>query len=283
MIINDSKVVTSEVREWKGLQLLHFQMSTCSLKVRVLLRELGLEWVSHPINLPKHENVTAWFLGINPRGVVPVLVHDGVVHVESNDILTYLDEQFSTAENSYFFHETDSQYMEAQELLKLEDGLHSDLRLLTVQFGPLPLKSEKNISNYEANGIVDEYRKREVSWWRNKSQHGITNDDITSACQNFSDVFSTLNERLEVRDWLMGERISIVDIAWFSNIQRLVMLGYPLKRHERLNRYYKQLTMRAAFKAEQKHPVARLGSVVFAVFRSISQLKGTRISKFLNA
>jgi len=283
MIIDDSKVVTSEVREWKGLHLLHFQMSTCSMKVRVLLRELGLDWISHPINLPKHENSKVWFLGINPRGVVPVLVHDGVVHVESNDILTYLDERFSTAENNYFFHENDPSNPEAKELLDLEDGLHSDLRLLTVKFGPLSLKSTKHINHYEANGIADEYRQREVSWWREKSQQGITSDEISRACQNFCEIFGVLDDRLSAKTWLMGERISIVDIAWFANIQRLVMLGYPLKHHPNLFRYYKRLLARASFKAEREHPMSRLGAIVFAFFRKVSKVKGFQISNFLNA
>jgi len=50
--------------------------------------------VSHPIDLPGNENFRPWFLGINPRGLVPVLVHDGAVHIESNDIIQYLEQKF---------------------------------------------------------------------------------------------------------------------------------------------------------------------------------------------
>lgn len=91
MIVSDEQITTREVAAWRGLHLLHFQGSSCSQKVRVLLREKGLVWVSHPVNLAADAHVSPWFLGVNSRGVVPVLVHDGVVHVESNDILEYLD------------------------------------------------------------------------------------------------------------------------------------------------------------------------------------------------
>ena len=37
-----------------------------------------------------NENLKDYFLGINPRGLLPAIVHDGDVHIESNDILTYL-------------------------------------------------------------------------------------------------------------------------------------------------------------------------------------------------
>ncbi len=79
MIVSDDAVTTEEVKSWRGLHLLHFQGSSCSQKVRVLLEEKGLDYTSHPINIARNEHVTAWYLGINPRGVVPVLEHDGVV------------------------------------------------------------------------------------------------------------------------------------------------------------------------------------------------------------
>ena len=84
MIIPSDKVTTREALDWEGLHLMHFQGSTCSQKVRLMLGELGLNYQSHPVNLLKQENATPRFLGINPRGVVPVLVHDGVVHAASS-------------------------------------------------------------------------------------------------------------------------------------------------------------------------------------------------------
>ena len=92
MRLADTQVTTAEVRRWRGVHLLHFQASSCSQKVRILLAEKGIAWTSHPVNLARHEKTRPWFLGINPRGVVPVLVHDGAVHVESNDLLEYIDQ-----------------------------------------------------------------------------------------------------------------------------------------------------------------------------------------------
>ena len=96
MQLSDETVTTQEVKSWQGLHLLHFQGSSCSQKVRILLAEKGIAWESHPVDLLRQAHATPWFLGINPRGVVPVLVHDGVVHVESNDIMEYLDALPST-------------------------------------------------------------------------------------------------------------------------------------------------------------------------------------------
>ena len=151
MLLPADQVTTEEVRSWTGLHLLHFQSSTCSQKVRILLREKGLAWTSHPINLAAQKHVTPWFLGINPRGVVPVLVHDGRVHVESNDILAYLDALPSELEP--FFPQDESESAAVQEDLALEDSLHMDLRNLTMGFlmpYRLAKKSEATLDRWEA-------------------------------------------------------------------------------------------------------------------------------------
>ena len=90
----DSDIKTREVLGWKGVHVLHFAGSSCSQKLRIFLNLKGIPWESHPIDLPGNENFRPWFLGINPRGLVPVLVHDGAVHIESNDIIQYLEKTF---------------------------------------------------------------------------------------------------------------------------------------------------------------------------------------------
>ena len=83
-----------EVLAWQGVHLLHFRGSSCSQKTRIFLNLKGIDWVSHHVDLARQANYEPWFLGINPRGLVPVLVHDGVVHIESNDILAHQEEAF---------------------------------------------------------------------------------------------------------------------------------------------------------------------------------------------
>ena len=90
----DSDIKTREVLGWKGIHVLHASMSTCSKKLRIFLNLKGIPWQSHLLDLTKNENMSPWYLGINPRGLVPVLVDDGAVHIESNDIITYLEAKF---------------------------------------------------------------------------------------------------------------------------------------------------------------------------------------------
>ena len=122
-------IKTKEVTEWKGLHLFHFSSSSCSQKARIVLNLKGVDWVSHPINLLKAENYSQWYLGINPRGLLPALIHDGDVHIESNDIVSYLDDRFETPKLI-----PAQQRESVLEQLNAENDLHLDLRTLTFGF-----------------------------------------------------------------------------------------------------------------------------------------------------
>ena len=76
------------------LELYHNNVSVCAQKVRLVLAEKDLEWVGHHIDLKKGEQADAAYLAVNPKGLVPALVHDGRVITESTIICEYLDDAF---------------------------------------------------------------------------------------------------------------------------------------------------------------------------------------------
>ena len=73
-------------------ELYHGEISTCSQKVRITLAEKGLAWTSHHLDLRKSEQHRPDYLKLNPNGVVPTLIVDGVPIIESSVIIQYLDE-----------------------------------------------------------------------------------------------------------------------------------------------------------------------------------------------
>ncbi|MCW5771148.1 MAG: glutathione S-transferase family protein [Rhodospirillaceae bacterium] len=76
------------------LTLYHHNISVCAQKVRIALEEKQLPYEARHINLMKAEQVTPEFLKINPKGVVPAIVHDGAPVIESTVIMEYLDDAF---------------------------------------------------------------------------------------------------------------------------------------------------------------------------------------------
>ena len=76
------------------LILYDFGNSVCCQKVRITLCEKGLDWEARPVNLFKSEQYDPAYLKLNPKGVVPTLVHDGKPVNESTLICEYIDETF---------------------------------------------------------------------------------------------------------------------------------------------------------------------------------------------
>src|SRR5436305_10115536 len=74
------------------LELWHEWNSVQSFKVRVVLTEKGLPWTEHRVELLKFEHLQPDYLALNPNGVVPTLVHDDRLVLESSVICQYLDE-----------------------------------------------------------------------------------------------------------------------------------------------------------------------------------------------
>src|SRR5215471_15578589 len=76
------------------LTLYDFGNSVCCQKVRITMRAKGLDWESVKVDLFKAEQYDAKYLKLNPKGVVPTLIHDGKPIIESTLICEYLDDTF---------------------------------------------------------------------------------------------------------------------------------------------------------------------------------------------
>ena len=72
----------------------HHGSSVCAAKVRFALAEKGVPWQGHYIDILTGDQFDPAYLKLNPKAVVPTLVHDGEVITESTVICEYLDEVF---------------------------------------------------------------------------------------------------------------------------------------------------------------------------------------------
>ena len=251
----DSDIKTREVLGWKGVHVLHFMGSSCSQKLRIFLNLKGIEWQSHPIDLPGNENFRPWFLGINPRGLVPVLVHDGAVHIESNDIIQYLEKKFPKPRLI-----PEGQENEVAGLLQHEDDLHLDLRTLSFRFvfaPPGPPKPAEALKSYAESGsgtvqgAKDRDKEIQIEFWQRAAKEGFTDERARASAQKFRTEFEALNQRLTQLPYLMGESLGVLDIAWFIYAHRLSLAGYPLKRlHPRVSAWVEKLRARPEFAKE---------------------------------
>jgi len=271
----DSDIKTREVLGWKGLHLLHFAGSSCSQKVRIFLNLKGIAWESHHIDLPGNENFKPWFLGINPRGLVPVLVHDGAIHIESNDIIQYLEKRFPEPKLIPAGHEN-----EVAALLRHEDDLHLDLRTLSFRFvfaPPGPPKPAEALASYAANGsgtvqgLKDRDKEIQIEFWQRAAKEGFSDERARASAQKFRAEFNALDKRLANAPYLMGDSLSVLDIAWFIYAHRLSLAGYPLQRlHPHVFAWKERLGARPEFAKE----IAGTRAPATPVARTLEQVAG---------
>lgn len=253
--LTDADIRTREVLGWKGVHVLHFAGSSCSQKLRIFLNLKGIPWQSHPVDLPGNENFQPWFLGINPRGLVPVLVDDGAVHIESNDIIQYLEKKFPTPKLIPAGHEN-----EVAALLKHEDDLHLDLRTLSFRFvfaPPGPPKPAGALESYKANGagtvqgLKDREKEIQIEFWERAAKECFTDERARASAQKFRGEFDALDRKLAQQPYLMGNELSALDIAWFIYAHRLSLAGYPFARlHPRVHAWAEKLRARPEFAKE---------------------------------
>ena len=196
-----------------------------------------------------------WFLGINPRGLVPVLVDDGAVHIESNDIIQYLEKKFPAPKLVPAGHEN-----EVAALLKHEDDLHLDLRTLSFRFvfaPPGPPKPAAALESYKANGagtvqgLKDREKDIQIEFWQRAAKEGFTDDRARASAQKFRAEFDALDRKLAQYPYLMGKDLSVLDIAWFIYEHRLSLAGYPFARlHPHVHTWAETLRARPEFAKE---------------------------------
>ncbi|HUC51583.1 MAG TPA: glutathione S-transferase family protein [Xanthobacteraceae bacterium] len=251
----DGDIKTREVLQWRGVHILHFMGSSCSQKLRVFLNLKGLPWHSHHVDLPGNENFRPWFLGINPRGLVPVLVHDGAVHIESNDIIAHLETAFPEPRLIPSGHENS-----VAALLKHEDDLHLDLRTLSFRFvfaPPGPPKPAEALKSYAMGGSgtirgrIDRDKQIQIEFWERAAKEGFPDEAVRAAARKFRAAFDVMNESLAGQAYLMGDRLTVLDIAWLIYAHRLSLAGYPLERlHPHVFAWKERLAARPEFAKE---------------------------------
>lgn len=284
MKLDRSDIKTEEILDWKGIHLFHFSGSACSQKLRIFFNIKKINWNSHVINLIKQEQFSEWFLGINPRGLVPTLVHDGDVHIESNEIMAYLDDVYK--DNKLFPIDLID---EINKDLAFEDSLHHDLRRLTFRYIIPHALGKKNPSTIDAKeqfegtiqGKADENKSKEILFWKNHYKNGITDDEIVESANKFKNIYEDFDKTLKNQKYLKGDKFTVVDLAWYVSTKRLAMAGIPIEKYKNVQKWFSNLDNDENFKKEIKIDIPiKIIAVVIKIINKIKRTYVTDLVKF---
>ncbi|WP_417598446.1 glutathione S-transferase family protein [Pararhodobacter oceanensis] len=269
----------ADIRALTGVHLYHNYMSNCSQRVSLALREKGVDYVSHHIDLQRQENLTDAFVALNPNKVVPVLVHDGRTYVESNDIIDYIDKAFAGPK---LIPDDPLIVALTEELLSASAALQDTIKFLTYEFlmKPISLKSARKNNALEAEEVGSDRHQFLAEFL---APGGFTKDRITTEVAALSAAFDMLEHRLTDTPWLSGATYGLADISWFPNLRRAKMMRYPLERHTALAAWFERASKRASIKASILQTEQLAPRMFMAAYSGYRGLRGTSISAYLGA
>jgi len=212
------------------LELYHTDMSVCAQKVRFALAEKGLEWVGHKLDLNAGEAQRPEYLRLNPNGVVPTLVHDGKVVIESTVINEYLDDTFPQSP----LRPADPLERARMRLWtkQLDEGIHAAAGILTKGIALRYRRLKKPPEELEAyiNAIPNPKKRSED---RESILRGIDSSYFPDAVKRFARLVADMEESLKEAPWLAGRSFSLADIGFAPYILRLEHLQMHFLWHKR--------------------------------------------------
>lgn len=229
------------------------------------------------MSLPKNEHTTAEFQAINPKGVVPVLVHDGATINESNDIISYLDDTFP-ARRLMPEHADDQAFV--RKAVEVTDGIQPALKLLSHEFlfKPVRRMTPKQLAEFAMNSKNEAL----VQFMRDfSSKEGFGRSRIAAAIGEFTTAFAELEARLSTNAWLSGPAFGIADISWIVNVHRVATARYPLRRFPKLTDWYRRMKERPSFKFAIADYEDKGALRFFAVYTLWRRLRGTAIVDYM--
>jgi len=199
------------------LELYHSGLTTCSKQVRHCLREKGLEYKSHYIELWRYENLSPAYLKLNPNGVVPTLVHDGTPIINSFCINEYINDVFP---NPPLLPADPVERARARYWAWTADDVHHPAARLThakmLRSRVHELSKADQEVMLQATPVPD---KRER--WRTLIDGGYSPKEIDDAIESVFHVFGRMDEELKARGpWLAGKTFSLGDINMLAIVHR---------------------------------------------------------------
>ncbi|MCC2098328.1 MAG: glutathione S-transferase family protein [Hyphomicrobiales bacterium] len=231
------------------LDLYHHGSSVCAAKVRFALDEKKLPWTSHYIDILAGEQFRPEYLAINPRAMVPALIHDGRTIIESTVICEYLEDVFP--DNPIFPADPFARAQARIWTKAVDEDLHPSCSAITYVASHRHA-IRKNVKGFEdflkapSNESV-ETRKRKWQW----IEKGFEAPDIVDRIRLYDRYLHLMEDALARSPWLAGDAFSIADIALTPYVNRLDMLSMAsMWRDGRLPRvedWFARIRTRPAF------------------------------------
>jgi glutathione S-transferase/GST-like protein len=200
------------------LTLYHWEPNANSGKPMLALKEKGVAFESHYLDLLNFDQHSPDYLKINPNGTIPALVHDDLMLTESTAIMEYVDDAFPGPS------------------LKPDDPVERWrmrwwMRFFDQYFGPSlsmigwsvfvgPSVRSRDPEQLKAAIERIPLKERRIAWSK-AIYNTFSEEELTESRRRVLVGTQCLEQTLSIRPWVAGNTYSLADINGFN-------LGYAL-------------------------------------------------------
>ena len=231
------------------LMLYNAAHSTCSQKVRICLAEKNLPFEDIRLDLGKaKDHLKPAYLKINPNGVVPTLVDDGNIIIDSSVICEYLDEKYPVVKL------TPDEIVQRAKMRAwmryLEEVPTAAVRVPSFNMGFLPRYEGLNREQFEQQQA--DIRPVRKQFYRRMGPGGFRKEDVEASFEQLGNTCRRMNDALANGPWLLGDQYTLADIIVAPLIDRMSDLGYAEiweGKYPRVSEWYERMQARPAFQA----------------------------------
>ena len=238
------------------LTLYQYGNSVCAQKVRVTLCEKGLQWETRNVDLFRAEQYSPEYLKLNPKGLVPTLVHNGVPIVESTLICEYLDDAFPSPRL------VPGEPLERARMRlwskAVDEGLHEGVTEISfsAMFRQAMMAMTEEQRQTRFRNVGDPKRRdRFVSTY----ELGIDSPYVTWAVAAFEKAFAGLEQALASgSDWILESGYSLADInlmPYVARLDYLNLLDIWTADRPRMRAWWERAQARPSFQAAISGPL----------------------------
>ncbi|HUB94474.1 MAG TPA: glutathione S-transferase family protein [Stellaceae bacterium] len=246
------------------LELYHHGTSVCAAKPRIVFAEKGLDWVGHYVDILKGEQFAPEYLKLNPKHVVPTLVHDGHVIRESAVIGEYLDEVFPDPP----LRPASAVERAAMRIWtkRLDEEVHPATGIVTYAISHRHAVIANGPAAVDAwvNSVPPAERARR----RSRLENGIDDPEAQAALRVYDRFLGDMDAQLSRTQWLAGDNFSLAEVGCIPYVNRLDMLncsGLWTRSRPHLTRWLARVKARPSFEpAMMKYLPPALGEIMKA-------------------
>lgn len=234
------------------ITLYHHGSSVCAAKVRLVLAEKSLPWNGIYVDILRGDQFDPAYMKLNPKAVVPTLVHDQKVIIESTVIAEYLDEEFPDPP----LKPADAEHRAAMRVWTkaVDEQLHPACAELTFAschrfiIGRLPPeKFNEFLESTPPISVTADWHARKKEMVR----QGMAAPRVDRTFRLYDGYLRKMEDTLQHQRWLAGDTFSLADISLAPYVNRLDMLGMSemwVGSRPRLTDWFERIKSRPSFK-----------------------------------